>query len=179
MLPRYTASDSSSLPGWNELGESVPLVAALANLSAKAWANSGAPESEPARPDSERPDAKQVALTSTMQLLDREALALLAAAAPQGFFELRTAPSEFDSSDRMLAVSVELPHQRRLVFKQAAKPRKTIRFLEAFRQLCQYGLVIHQLQKEFSLSSLGFEMATQLDPREFEEELKFAKELDA
>ncbi len=165
MLPRYTASDSSSLPGWNELGESVPLVAALANLSAKAWANSGAPESEPARPDSERPDAKQVAL--------------LAAAAPQGFFELRTAPSEFDSSDRMLAVSVELPHQRRLVFKQAAKPRKTIRFLEAFRQLCQYGLVIHQLQKEFSLSSLGFEMATQLDPREFEEELKFAKELDA
>ncbi len=178
MLPRYTASDPSSMPGWLELGESVPLIAALANLSARAWAEGVPTDAGGEQPGAASSEATRHATPAFAQQLSREALALLAAAAPNGFFELRTAPTEFDSSDRMLAVSVELPNQRRLVFKQTAHPRRTLRFLEGFRQLCQCGLVIHQLQKEFSLSERGFELAIALNPAEFEPELRFAKELD-
>lgn len=157
MLPRYTSSEALSFPGWNDLGESVPVIAALANLAARSWADSSpAPAGQ----------------------LSREAQSLLAAAATRGVFELRTLPTEFDSSDRLLAVSLELPGQKRLVFKQSGNPQQTLRFLEAFKELCQQGLVIHQLQKEFSLTARGFEAAAGLSPEDFKAELAFARELD-
>ena len=158
MLPRYTTSESISVPGWNDLGESAPVIAALATLSARGWVE--APSCSP-----------PVALS-------REALSLLAAARERGAFELRTLPAEFDSSDRLLAVSVELPGQRRLVFKQSGNPRQTLRFLDGFKELCQQGLVLHQLQKEFSLTARGFAAAEALSSEDYAAELAFARELD-
>lgn len=157
MLPRYTSSESHSIPNWNELSESVPVIAALASLAANAWT-----ERTPER----------------SRELSREAKALLAAAAERGIFELRTTPAEFDSSDRMLAVSVERPDQRRLIFKRTGEPRRTLRYLEAFRELCEQGLVIHQLQKEFSLTERGFALATGLSLDAFAEDCSFARDVD-
>lgn len=157
MLPRYTNSEGMPIPGWNDLGESTPLVAALAALSATGWIEQAA---EP------------------LPALSREAQALLAVARERGVFELRTLPAEFDSSDRLLAVSVEIPGQRRLVFKQSGNPRQTLRYLEAFKQLCRYGLVIHQLQKELSLSARGFDAADALATEDFTSELSFGREFD-
>jgi hypothetical protein len=102
----------------------------------------------------------------------------LAAARERGAFELRTLPAEFDSSDRLLAVSVELPGQRRLVFKQSGNARQTLRFLDGFKELCQQGLVLHQLQKEFSLTARGFAAAEALASEDYAAELAFARELD-
>ncbi|MCE2791236.1 MAG: hypothetical protein ACK493_16780 [Planctomycetota bacterium] len=158
MLPRYTNSEATSIHGWNDLSDSTPVIVALAALSARAWV-----EKQPA---GEPP------------LLSREAQVLLAAARERGIFELRTLPTEFDSSDRLLAVSVELPGQRKLVFKQSGNPRQTLRFLDAFRELCQQGLALHQLQKEFSLTSRGFAAADQLAAEDFTADLSFARELD-
>lgn len=157
MLPRYTTAEALPIPGWNDLGESTPVIAALAALSARGWIESA--------PDQFPP-------------LSREAKALLAAARDRGVFELRTLPAEFDSSDRLLAVSVEIPGQRRLVFKQSGNPRQTLRYLDAFRELCRQGLVIHQLQKEFSLSARGFDAAANLATEDFTGELSFGRELD-
>jgi len=157
MLPRYTSSESLSIPGWNELGESVPVIAALANLAARAWTENASERSRE---------------------LSHEAKVLLAAAAVRGIFELRTTPAEFDSSDRMLAVSVERPEQRRLVFKRSGEPRRTLRYLEAFRELCEQGLVIHQLQKEFSLTERGFALASSLAQEAFTDDLSFARDVD-
>lgn len=157
MLPRYTSSNSLSIPGWNELSESVPVIAALAALAARAWTENGP---EPRRE------------------LSHEAKALLAAAAVRGIFELRTTPAEFDSSDRMLAVSVERPDQRRLIFKRTGEPRRTLRYLEAFRELCEQGLVIHQLQKEFSLTERGFAAAAVLSNEPFAADFSFALDVD-
>lgn len=157
MLPRYTSSDSLSIPGWNELSESVPVIAALAALAARAWTGP-TPERNPE--------------------LSHEARALLAAAAERGIFELRTTPAEFDSSDRMLAVSVERPDQRRFIFKRTGEPRRTLRYLEAFRELCEQGLVIHQLQKEFSLTERGFAVAATLTREAFTDDFSFARDVD-
>lgn len=157
MLPRYTSSDSLSIPGWNELSESVPVIAALAALAARAW-------TEP--------------LAERSRALSREAKALLAAASERGIFELRTTPAEFDSSDRMLAVCIERPDQRRLIFKRTGEPRRTLRYLEAFRELCEQGLVMHQLQKEFSLTERGFAVADGLKRESFAEDFSFARDVD-
>lgn len=157
MLPRYTSSESLSIPGWNELSESVPVIASLAALAAHAWTE-GPPERS--------------------RELSHEAKALLAAAAQRGIFELRTTPVEFESSDRMLAVCVERPDQRRLIFKRTGEPRRTLRYLEAFRELCEQGLVIHQLQKEFSLTERGFTVADSLCGEAFAEEFAFARDVD-
>lgn len=157
MLPRYTSTESLSIPGWNELGESVPVIAALAALAARAWT---------------------VPQPTGNRELSQQAQALLAAAADRGIFELRTTPAEFDSSDRMLAVSVERPDHRRWVFKRSGDPRRTLRYLEAFRELCEQGLVIHQLQKEFSLTERGFAVADGLRGMDFSEDFSFARDVD-
>ena len=39
-----------------------------------------------------------------------------------------------------------------------------MRFLEAFRELCAAGLVVHQIDHEFALSERGFALADQIDP---------------
>jgi Mn-dependent DtxR family transcriptional regulator len=50
--------------------------------------------------------------------------------------------------------------------------------LEAFRELCEQGLVIHQLQKEFSLTERGFTIADGLRRETFAEDFSFARNVD-
>jgi hypothetical protein len=78
----------------------------------------------------------------------------------------------------MLAVCIERPDQRRLIFKRTGEPRRTLRYLEAFRELCEQGLVMHQLQKEFSLTERGFAVAHGLKRESFAEDFSFARDVD-
>ena len=41
-----------------------------------------------------------------------------------------------------------------------------MRFLEAFRELCAAGLVVHQIDHEFALSDRGFALADRIDAAE-------------
>lgn len=154
MLPRHFDFHDGSELGWAELNESVPTIAGLARMAAGAFGRSP-------------PDPGK---------LSREALALLAASQQRGVFELRAASAEFDSSDRLLAVCIETTGDRRWVFKRSGNPRQTLKYLDGFRELCQTGLVLHQLQKEFSLTTSGFDFASRLDPQDFSEEFQFARE---
>jgi hypothetical protein len=73
---------------------------------------------------------------------------------------------------------VESELEKRLLFLQKENPEQTVKFLEGFRQLCQHGLVIHHLQRDFSLSALGFQLAQSLNPEDYASSLKFASEID-
>jgi len=64
-----------------------------------------------------------------------------------------------------------------LAFKNKQDPARTIRFLEAFRELCGAGLVIHHLFREFSLNHEGFEFAATIKREEVEDGLSFGVEL--
>ncbi len=46
------------------------------------------------------------------------------------------------------------------------EPERTIRILDAFRQLCVSGLVMHHLFREFSLTRAGFELARTISRQE-------------
>jgi len=99
-----------------------------------------------------------------------EAQVLLKLAQRRGTFEIRAKKDGFDSAERLLAVAVEVkPEQWRLLLDKST-PRQTVRFLESFAMLCGMGFVIHHVQAEFSLSSLGFEKSAEVDGREAEVE---------
>ena len=103
---------------------------------------------------------------------------ILAAAANRGTIDIRANQDSFNSAERFLAVCVESELEQRLLFLQKENPEQTVKFLEGFRQLCQHGLVIHHLQRDFSLSALGFQFARTLDTKDYESSLKFASEID-
>jgi len=107
-----------------------------------------------------------------------EALALVAASKGSGMFDIRGDKDAFESADRFLAICVEVNAEKRLLFRDKTKPRQTMIFLDAFRQLCQSGFVVHHMLRDFSLSKTGFELADTLDPKDFEELIEFALELE-
>ncbi len=107
-----------------------------------------------------------------------EAKAILAAAANRGTIDIRANKDSFNSAERFLAVCVESELEHRLLFLQKENPEQTVKFLEGFRQLCEHGLVIHHLQRDFSLSALGFQFARTLDTSDYESILEFASEID-
>ena len=47
-------------------------------------------------------------------------------------------------------------------FRDPSDPKITVQFLEGFRQLCVWGLVIHHLHRDFSLSTRGFALADRI-----------------
>jgi hypothetical protein len=158
MIPRnYGNGESSQSINWRELSDGVPTLGGLANLCSRSLAGYLAP----------------------VEVLSDEARAILWLARERGVLELQIHSDLYDSSDRLTAVVVELSEQKRWMFKRHAEPRRTIAYLEGLRQLCQNGWVIHQSQREFSLTAAGFAHADSLDPESFAAALAFGQELDA
>lgn len=158
MLPR-SLSDVSNRPTlWQELSEGAATIIGFAEICSQAL--QGTAEEV----DSDR--------------LSDEAKAILAVAAERGVIEIRAQKDGFDSVERFLAVCVEYAPEQRLLFLQKENPRQTVRFLEGFRQLCQAGLVLHHLQRDFSLSSRGFEVAQRFSKSEFQALVEFGMELE-
>ena len=130
--------DGRELVLWEELGLGAPTVIGFARLCSQALtANRQAPAEE----------------------LATESRAILYAARHRGAIEVKGVNHAFDSSERLLAICVELDADRQLVFRRRHAPEFTIRFLDGFRQLCASGLVMHHLFREFSLTRAGFELA--------------------
>jgi hypothetical protein len=140
MLQPFFPRDGN-LPGsWEELGEGAPTLIALARLCSEALVRG----------------------TGSTRSLSKEAEAILFAARHRGVIEVRGVNDAFEAPDRFLAVRVELDAQRTLTFRNREEPQVTIRFFDAFRQLCEAGFVMHHLYRDFSLSQAGFERAQQI-----------------
>ncbi len=140
------------------VGEGYPTIAALAMLCANAITD---PPSE-------------VELSE----LSDEAKTLLVTAQQRGTFEIRATKVSFDSTERFLAICVETEPEVFLMFRRKAQPRQTIKFFEGFVQLCRHGLMMHHLQKDFSLSSKGYQLAESLNASDFETFAAFAIEAE-
>ncbi len=140
------------------VGEGYPTIAALAMLCANAI--------------SEPPD------DVAMNQLSNEAQTLLVMAKDRGTFEIRATKVSFDSTERFLAICVETEPATFMMFRQKDQPRQTIRFFEGFVELCRHGLVIHHLQKDFSLSTRGYDLADSLNVSDFQRWACFAVEIE-
>ncbi len=156
MFPKRFISNSDSDSGiWEELERGAPTIMGFARLCANCIA---ADVCEP-------------------EGLSIEARAILFAASDRGVIEIKSSSSAFDSVDRFLAVCVETQLDEGIVFRDRSQPHRTIEFLDAFRELCAHGLVIHHLLDEFSLSGEGFRLATSIDEEEVQESLEFGSKL--
>lgn len=134
----------------DDLAASAPLLMAYARLCAEAVVTP---------PEIDRHD------------LSRDALAILFAAREYGGIELKTLNTAFEAYQRWLTVHVDTCDGC-LVFRERGKPQSPIRYLDAFRELCARGLVLHHLHHDFSLSSRGFELAAQVDEPDVEDVLR-------
>lgn len=160
MLLRNLGSDpNAGATAWTDLQEGALTVLGLARLCSLAIS----------QPSEEECSAEQ---------FSDEAKAILVLAAKRGVIDIRANRDAFDSADRFLAVCVESEPEKRLLFLRKDDPRQTISFLEGFRELCAAGMVIHHLQKDFSLTRAGFDLADQLQRSDFEKQIQFAVELD-
>ncbi len=152
MIPRNVSpSTSPATGGFPEWNSASPTISGLAHLAARAVADVATPVSQ----------------------LSEPAKVLLQAAKQRGIFEIRGNPDAFDSTERLLAVCVEAAEGQWWMFKEKSNPRKTMAYLEGFRQLCQAGLVVHQWQREFSLTHAGFEWEMDI-PTDYQQELEWA-----
>jgi hypothetical protein len=138
--------DSYLSGSWEALGSGAPVLVALAQLSSMAMVDS------PPMPDLD-------------QLLP-ESKAILFAAKERGVIELKGSNTAFEAPSRMLAVYVEIDEVQTIAFRDRLNPEVTVRFLEGFRHLCQTGLVMHHLYRDFSLTSRGFELARMISQNE-------------
>ena len=136
-IPPFFASAVGQAGIWKELTFSVPTLAALAELAAMRLVNCSTADYE----------------------LSSEALAILSVTRERGIIELKSNNTEFESSQRMLAVYAEKTTDTHVMFRSREEPEITVRFLEGFRELCDAGMVMHQVAGEFSLTVRGFEKA--------------------
>lgn len=143
---------------WEALGNGAPVLVALAQLCSERWVRH------------EHADAE------TAAQLSKPAQAILYAARKRGTIEIRAVNSAFDAAARLLAVYVEVDEDQTIAFRDAAKPAVTVRFLEGFRELCEHGLVLHHIYRDFSLTSEAFQIASGLSREELETELQQATE---
>ena len=143
-IPSFIASAAGQASLWKELTNSVPTLAALAQLSAN----------------------RLVELPTEEITLRAEARAILSVTRDRGIIELKSNNSEFESSQRMLAVYAEQTTDTHVMFRSREDPAITIRFLEGFRELCDAAMVMHQVAGEFSLTVRGFEKAATIDHQE-------------
>lgn len=135
-LKRYLGDDSRS-SALEELAWGAPTILGLARVSAEAM---GAPVPDLAK-------------------LPPESRAILYLARERGVFEIKATSHAFDAVERFLTVHVELDHERSIWLRVPGDAPQTMRWFEGFRRLCEHGLVVHHLQRDFSLSSAGFELA--------------------
>lgn len=156
MARNFGGDDQESKALLQVMHEGYPVIAALAMLTGNAIARG------------------KVDLQEIQGQLSPEARMLLLVARNRGTFEMRATKDSFDSTERFLAVCVETEPEIFLVFRRKDQPRQTVRFIEAFAQLCRLGLVIHHQQKEFSLSSHGYAVAENVSADEIEDLADFA-----
>ncbi len=162
MLQRNLHNPGQTDPSWwEELGYGAPTIAGFARLCSRAL---------------QQPDAR-----SDDQLLFElplESKLILYLARNRGTFEIRSNRDGFDSAERLLAVCVEteIDHWRLLLDK--SDPEQTVRCLEGFRQLCVTGLTMHHLQREFSLSARGYELARSVGEDQVTQLIEFGRKLE-
>ncbi|MCY3005402.1 MAG: hypothetical protein NTV29_05430 [Planctomycetota bacterium] len=133
---------------WEALGAGAPVLVALAQLCSQAMVVRKPPN------------------TTSVEGLLPEAKAILVAARQRGVIEVRGVNTAFDPAARLLAVYVELEEGQTIAFRDPQRPEVTVLFLEGFRQLCEFGLVMHHLHRDFSLTALGFEVARTISQEE-------------
>ena len=133
---------------WDALGAGAPVLVALSQLCSNAM----------------------VSLDATNEMiadhLSPESKAILVAARNRGVIEIKAVNTAFEAASRMLAVYVELDETQTIAFRDPTEPEVTVRFLEGFRVLCDKGLVMHHIHRDFSLSSKGFELARTISKQE-------------
>lgn len=148
---------------WEALGNGAPVLVALAQICSETWTRGVA--ARPGVPQAQGAEAAVTAAGPSLDDFSGEALAILFAARDRGIIELKAVNTAFDAAARLLAVYVEESDERTIAFRDSHKPEITVRFLDGFRELCERGLVIHHIYRDFSLSPRGFELAREV-PRE-------------
>ena len=133
---------------WDALGAGAPVLVALSQLCSNAMVDFDA------------------ASPIDVEPLSPEAKAILVASRDRGVIEVKAVNAAFEAPSRMLAVYVELDESQTIVFRDRNEPEVTVRFLEGFRVLCQKGLVMHHIHRDFSLTSRGFEVARTISKQE-------------
>ena len=133
---------------WDALGAGAPALVALSQLCSNAMVDFDA------------------ASPIDVEPLSPEAKAILVASRDRGVIEIKAVNAAFDAPSRMLAVYVELDESQTIAFRDRNEPEVTVRFLEGFRVLCQKGLVMHHIHRDFSLTSRGFEVARTISKQE-------------
>ena len=164
MLQRNLGQDDRNPIGWEDLEKGAPTILGFAALCSRAITMCD---------DTVEPNFEKL-----NDALSDEAKTILVAAANRGTMDIRGSRESFDSTERFLAVCVEYELDQRLLFMQKENPEQTVRFLDGFRQLCQAGLLIHHLQKDFSLSSIGYTFARTLERDVYSDLLGFAVEIE-
>ncbi len=152
-----TPVDSYLTGSWEALGNGAPVLVALAQIASQAMI-SGVPSPLP-------------------ELLG-EAKAILHAARGRGVIEIKGKHTGFEAPSRMLAVYVEIDDEHTIAFRDPLQPEITVRFLEGFRQLCECGLVVHHLHRDFSLTSAGFHLARSITFEEVEKWLNLGTDIN-
>ena len=133
---------------WDALGAGAPALVALSQLCSNAMVDFDA------------------ASPIDVEPLSPESKAILVASRDRGVIEVKAVNAAFEAPSRMLAVYVELDESQTIVFRDRNEPEVTVRFLEGFRVLCQKGLVMHHIHRDFSLTSRGFEVARTISKQE-------------
>ena len=133
---------------WDALGAGAPVLVALSQLCSNAMVDFDA------------------ASPIDVEPLSPESKAILVASRDRGVIEVKAVNAAFEAPSRMLAVYVELDESQTIAFRDRNEPEVTVRFLEGFRVLCQKGLVMHHIHRDFSLTSRGFEVARTISKQE-------------
>jgi len=142
---------------WEALGSGGPTLAALAAVCAQAIIH-------PPPTD------------SSEKSLGLEAQAILFSARNRGVIEVRGVRTAFEAPGRLLAVYVEEDESRTIAFRSQTHPEVTVRFFDGFCELCRAGMILHHLQRDFTLSRLGFERARRISHQDIAEKLAEATE---
>ena len=131
---------------WEALGNGAPILVALAQMCSERWVW---------QKDEQRE-------TIAVEKLSGEAQAILYSARERGVIEVRAVNSAFDAASRLLAVYVEIDADRTIAFRDPGDPQITLRFLDGFRQLCDVGLIVHHIYKDFTLAPFAFQLAAEI-----------------
>ncbi len=129
---------------WEALGNGAPMLVALAQLCSERWV---------------RGPSSPIALTE----LSGEAKAILFSAQSRGIVEIKAVNSAFDAAARLLAVYVELDDEHTIAFRDSKNPEVTVRFLAGFRELCEKGLMLHHIYRDFSLAPAALDLARSIE----------------
>ncbi|MDX1930378.1 MAG: hypothetical protein SFV81_27885 [Pirellulaceae bacterium] len=142
---------------WEALGNGAPMLVALAQLCSERWVRS---------------QSGAVELSS----LSGEAQAILFAARGRGIVEIKAVNSAFDAAARLLAVYVELDDEHTIAFRDSKNPEVTVRFLDGFRELCEKGLMLHHIYRDFSLAPSAIALAKNIEREQVQHLLDKATE---